>query len=83
MFSIEFDHTVDVDICMTDIIANLGSFSRSSLMELKSVLEGEIGGVSVPIINEKDNTVENAEKIKFLVDNIWNIDLKDLEKIKK
>ena len=48
MFSIQFDHTVDVDICMTDIIGNLNSFSRSNLMELKSKIEDEIGGVYVP-----------------------------------
>jgi len=83
MFSIQFDHTVDVDICMTDIIGNLNSFSRSNLMELKSEIEDEIGGVYVPTLNRNDNTIENEEKIKFLVDNIWNIDLKDLETIKK
>lgn len=85
MFSIDVESGEDeVDVCLEDIIMNIATFNKEELIELKGEIEYELNNdVSFPALEGDDSTLENNEKLKFLIDNIWNISLTDLENLKK
>jgi hypothetical protein len=84
----EFEVYDNIRVDMEEVLSQVERYNIKDIIEFRDyvneIIEEKGGGGGEPkIINRSDDTMVNSEKIKFLIDNIWNISLEDLENIKK
>ena len=84
-----FEIYEDIVVDTSDVLSQVENYKLQDVIEFRDYVNdiieekgGEEQGVT-SFNNKSDVTFLNSEKVRFLIDNIWDISLEDLQNIKK